>query len=268
MEREIARISTAEIIAAVRATDAPWWIRQVIGAAVRVPSRRLGTLLVRFDGEIGRVGMHRAASRFMSAMGARVRVEGEAPRGAALVVMNHPGAYDALALMTALGRDDVRFLAREREFLRSLPHLAKRMIFVNAMGLRAAIRYLGRGGVVVQLGAGTIEPEGQLAEWPDGTGWLASRAPRVIPAFVSGVHSPRAKRLRIVQWAEARGITTIGPLLQATLPGFRDVAVTLRFGAPVELGSATTHAERTGRVRAAVHALCTHREQDDTTRRG
>lgn len=266
MEREIARISAEEIMAAVNATDAPWWLRRVIRASVHVPSRRLGRLLTRFDTDIGRVGIGAAARHFMRSMGAHVEVEGSAPTGAALVVMNHPGAYDALALMAALARDDVRFLARDRRFLRTLPHLSSRMIFVGPSGLRAALRHLAHAGVVVQLGAGAIEPDarfdaGDLAEWPEGTGFLASRAPRVVPAFVAGVHSPRAKRLPLVKWAESRGITTIGPLIQATMPGFRDVRVTLRFGAPLD-GDAlrdATHAERTRRVRDAVRALAPRR---------
>lgn len=265
MEREIAHLSTDEIIAAVAATDAPWWLRRTIAALVRGPSRRLGRRLSTFDRQIERSGLATAARELMSAMGAKILVEGEAPRGEALVVMNHPGAYDALALMTALGRDDVRFLARDRRFLRSLPGLSRHMLFVSASGLRSALRHLGRGGAVVQLGAGAIEPDvrfdrpsggrAALAEWPDGTGFLAARAGVVVPAFVSGVHSPRAKRLPIVRWAESRGITTIGPLLQATLPGFRDVEVRLRFGPPVDLAAAETHAERTRAVRDAVLAL-------------
>lgn len=265
MEREVARISTDEIAAAVRAADPPppWWLRDLIVASVRLPSRRLGRLLTDFDAEIGRFGIALAARRFIDRAGARVVVEGERPRGAALVVMNHPGAYDALASMSALARDDVRFLARDRRFLRLLPNLTEHMIFVGASGLRAALRFLAGGGVVVQLGAGQIEPDARfaaagaslLAEWPEGTGLLASRGRTVVPAFVSGVHSPRAKRLPLVRWAESRGITTIGPLLQATVPGFRDVDVTLRFGQPLELSSAVTHAERTARIREAVRSL-------------
>src|SRR5262249_39103988 len=76
-----------------------------------------------------------------------------------------------------------------------------------------------------------------LREWSEGTGFLARQALRtsakIVPCFVSGVHSPRAKRLSVVRWAEQRGITTIAPLIQATLPGFRDVMVSVRMGAPL-----------------------------------
>jgi hypothetical protein len=253
--REIARISTDEIIAAMAATDAPWWLRRFVGAAVQLPSWRLARRLARFDAAIARDGLARAAKAFLETMGATVTVYGSPPTRAALVVMNHPGAYDALALMAALGRDDVRFLARDRRFLRVLPNLSSRMIFVSASGLRQALRFLRGGGAVVQLGAGRIEREDTLADWPDGTGFLAARAPMVVPAFVRGVHSPRAQRLPLVRWAESRGVTTVGPLIQATLPGFRDVHLTLRFGSPVPLDRTQPRATRTAAVRAAVQSL-------------
>ena len=76
-----------------------------------------------------------------------------------------------------------------------------------------------------------------LGPWSEGTAVLAAAAAgcgaTVIPAFVSGVHSPRAKRLPPVRWAERRGITTLAPLLQATLPGFADVVTSVRLGAPL-----------------------------------
>ncbi|MBX3228386.1 MAG: hypothetical protein KIT84_07020 [Labilithrix sp.] len=266
---EIARHSTKEIVAALAATDAPWWLRRAIALGAAPASARLARRLRAFDAAIAARGLAAAARSFLDAMGARVTVLGAPPRGAALVVMNHPGAYDALATMAALGRDDVVFLAKERPFLRALPNLRAHLAFVGgAAGLKAAVRSFARGGVVVQLGAGAIEPDARFeraaasASWPPGSGLLAERAGRagaaVIPAFVAGVHSPRAKRLAIVRWAEARGISTIGPLIQATVPGFRDVEVTLHFGAPLTLDvppARGAHEARTALLHARVHAL-------------
>jgi hypothetical protein len=142
--------------------------------------------------------------------------------------------------------------------------------FARAAGLRHALAWLGAGGVLVQYGAGAIEPDARFAkhgddvlgEWAAGTSVLALRAANlgaaIVPALVSGVHSRRAKALPLVRWAERRGITTLAPLIQATLPGFRDVRVSVRFGAPVDpqlLAAATTHAERTASLRSAVAAL-------------
>lgn len=218
--------------------------RSLLVRAARVPSARLARTLARFDESVAAEGLGAAARATLSAFGARVEIAGSVPaRSGVLVVTNHPGAYDALAMMAALGRDDVAFLAADRAFLRAMPNLAEHLVFVDersasarAAGIRRALDWLARGHVLVHYGAGAIEPDARfdegdvLGRWRAGTGVLAARAPCVVPAFVSGVHSPRAKRVPIVRWAERRGVTTIAPLVQAAVPGFRDVVVSVRFG--------------------------------------
>jgi hypothetical protein len=282
---ELATLSVAEIVDAAGARGAPAALRRVVEALAGVPSRRLGKTLARFDADVAAHGLSPAASAVMRAFGARVDVKGHVPAsGAVLVVTNHPGAYDSLALMAAIARDDVALVASDRAFLRAMPHVSEHLVLVGdsrttgsaaarAAGLRAALAWLGAGHVLVQYGAGAIEPDlafarqgdDVLGSWADGTGMLAAQAPQrgasIVPALVSGVHSARAKRLPIVRWGERRGITTIAPLLQATLPGFRDVHVKVRIGAVLDgaalaaLAAETTHAGRTARLRETVAAL-------------
>ena len=288
LARELAALSVAEIVDAAGVRDAPVAVRRIVEALAQVPSRRLGERLARFDADVGTHGLAVAARSVMRAFGARVDVVGRVPAsGAVLVITNHPGAYDSLATMAALGRDDVALLAADRAFLRAMPHVSEHLVFVadsrtrggalaRAAGLRAALAWLEAGHVLVQYGAGAIEPDVRFAAaddgdddvlgaWSPGTGVMVERAMKlgasIVPALVSGVHSARAKRLPLVRWAERRGITTIAPLLQATLPGFTDVHVTVRIGAALEgvalaaLANETTHARRTALVRAAVAAL-------------
>jgi hypothetical protein len=282
---ELAALSVAEIVDAAGARAAPALLRSVVEALAGVPSRRLGKTLARFDADVAAHGLRDAAIAVLRAFGARVEAEGRVPAsGAVLVITNHPGAYDSLALMAALARDDVALLASDRAFLRAMPHVSEHLVFVGdsrtmgsaaarAAGLRAALAWLGAGHVLVQYGAGAIEPDVRFAKdgddvlgaWSNGTGLLAARAvargASIVPAFVSGVHSARAKRLPLVRWGERRGLTTIAPLLQATLPGFRDVHVTVRIGAVLDgaaldaLAAESTRAGRTARLRAAVAAL-------------
>lgn len=250
---QLAALSTAEIVAAVGARGLSPRARRLVERLARGPSARLGRSLARFDNLIGEVGIAAAAQATLDAFGVRLEVDGAVPsRGGLLVVTNHPGAYDALALLAALRRDDVALVAADRPFLRALPSLSERLVFVDdtrafgrLAGLRRAVAWLGRGGALVQFGAGAIEPDAcflprgaeLLGAWSPGTGVLAAAAAgcgaQVLPLFVSGVHSARAKRLPPVRWAERRGITTIAPLLQATLPGFGDVVTKVRIGAPL-----------------------------------
>jgi hypothetical protein len=279
--RTIARLSAEEIGSAVAAA-APARFGRVVHAAAalaaRRPSARLGDLLARFDARIAAVGISAASREIVESFGARVRTDGACPtQGPVLLVANHPGAYDALSILAGLGRDDVAIIAADRPFLRALPNLAAHLVFVaepvganaraRARAVCRALEWVASGRVAIQFGAGAIEPDARfdhdvLGTWGDGTGLLAARATRhgapVVPTFVSGVHSPRAKRLPFVRWAERRGITTIAPLVQATLPGFRDVVVSVRVGdpvAPAAVQAAENDRERTVLLRNAVAAL-------------
>jgi len=273
----LAALSTAEIVSALGAQGLSPLLRGAVERAARGPSLRLGRTLARFDTLIGDVGIARAARATLSSLGAKLAIDGAARlRGPLLIVTNHPGAYDALATLAALGRDDVALVAADRPFLRAMPALGTHLVFVDdshafarLSGLRRALAWLGEGRALVQYGAGAIEPDARfvttgdplLGTWSEGTGVLASRAAAlgaaVVPVFVYGVHSPRAKRLALVRWAERRGITTIAPLIQATVPGFRDVTVTARIGAPLprERLTESSHVECTKMLHAAVGGL-------------
>jgi hypothetical protein len=274
IERRIAQLSVLEIADAV--SRRPGLLRATVELFARAPSRRLGSVLAQFDRAIEAHGLARAARDVLARLGAQLSVVGTLPAGPVLVVMNHPGAYDAFAAMAALGRDDLAIVASDREFLRAMPRLARHLVFVceglrgRARALREAIARLEKGATVLQLGAGAIEPDARfvaggeavLEEWTGGTGLLVRYALRanaaVVPCFVSGVHSPRAKRLFFVRWAEARGVTTIAPLVQATLPGFRDVAVTVRIGEALprqELAAAASDEARAALTREAALRL-------------
>jgi hypothetical protein len=272
---ELAALSTAEIVAALGAKGLPPLLRGMVEHAAGRSSRRLGRALAHFDTLIADVGIASAARATLTSFGARLEVDGGArSRGPLLVVTNHPGAYDALAVLAALRRDDVALVAADRAFLRAMPSLREHLVFVDdahpfdrLAGLRRALAWLSEGRALVQFGAGVIEPDARfltngtplLGPWSDGTGVLATRAAAlgaaVVPVFVSGVHSRRAKRLPVVRWAEKRGITTIAPLIQATLPGFRDVVVSVRIGAPATIDRTATHVECTQVLRAAVGGL-------------
>jgi Acyltransferase len=259
--RTIARISADEMVSALGLSRAPSAVQGAARAAFMKVSFRLGRVLARFDSGIGELGIARAAARALADLEASVTRFGPAPptRGPLLVVANHPGAYDALVLMAALGRDDVAILAADRPFLRALPELAKHFFFVpeapsaahertrdRASALRRALRHFERGGALVHFGAGCIEPDPAfavagapdlLAPWRPGTGALvhgvARREGVIVAAIVSGVHSARAKGLLVTRLAERRGVTTLAPLLQIAFGRYREVRARVRFGVGV-----------------------------------
>jgi hypothetical protein len=113
VEREVARrlaaLSTREIVSALGLEQRGTILGASAALLAQGPSLRLGRLLARFDSRVEQVGLPRAAGEALGTFGARYEVIGNCPSsGPVLVVTNHPGAFDALALMAALDRISLR----------------------------------------------------------------------------------------------------------------------------------------------------------------
>jgi hypothetical protein len=282
LESVIARSSAEEIVAALGLANAPRVLRATARAMFGRLSARLGRVLARFDRDVARIGLPRAAVSALEALGATWTRTGRVPAaGPLLVVANHPGAYDALVLFAAMGRPDAVALADDRSFLRALPALGRHLVLLppgaiaRMRATRRALRHVACGGALLHFGAGRIEPDpafacgGEpLAEWGRGCAVLVRGASRtggvVVPALVEGVHSARAKRLWIARLAERHGVTTLAPLLQVAVPGYRRVAASAQFGVALDakrlVREASDDAALTARVRGAARALHRPRE--------
>jgi Acyltransferase len=233
LARELATLSASEMVAALGVRRGPLFLRRGLALPFYVASRTLGDTLAALDHDVATHGLPAAAARALERFGVAHQASGERlGEGPRLVLANHPGAYDALALMSALGREDLLILAADRRFLRALPHLSARFLFVGehasqrAGALKRAVSHLRRGGALLHFPAGQIEPDADFE--PEQTSWLKPWHPgvsalvaacarvdgRVLVAGVRGVHSPRAKRWLLNRAAERRGITTLSPLLQ------------------------------------------------------
>lgn len=153
---------------------APRWFRRALTLPVAPVARRLGRELEQFNRDVERGDLRGAAARTLERTGAELvtRSVSVPVTGPLLVVANHPGAYDAMALFAALPREDLAILVAERAFLRALPALSPRFVFVpdlarqapaelrgRSAGLKRALEHLRRGGALLQFGAGRIEPD-------------------------------------------------------------------------------------------------------------
>lgn len=241
LSQKLARLSASEMVAALGVRTAPRLVQRGLELPFYAASRTLGITLAALDDAIASRGLPEAASQTLERFGVSLKTSGIGPTfGPGLVLANHPGAYDALALMSALGRTDLRILAADRTFLRALPRLSAHLLFVperaneRAGALKRAVRHLREGGALLHFPAGQIEPDADferdgaavLRPWQPGVAALVAACARVdgrvLVAGVRGVHSPRAKRWLLNRAAERRGITTLSPLLQM-VGGLRDV---------------------------------------------
>lgn len=265
---EVQAIALDEMVDVAARSRGPL-VREAARAALTVPAWALARSLVALDRDLGRTSLRRAAMARLAHYGAEVRVEGPglrpspvelatAPvpaRGPLLVVSNHPGLFDALALFAAIARDDMRIIAADRPLFDALPHVRTRLLSVDdggangarahsALAVRRAVRHLEEGGALLHFPAGRIEPDPRvarageplLAPWRPGLDTLVRAAARarpnlcVVPMAVSGVISRRA---RAVASAVGRTDTLTGaivPLIQLTFPGFGDVDVRVHTG--------------------------------------
>src|ERR687894_691322 len=218
-----------------------------------VPARRLARQIATYDAVVGEAGLPAGGEWALAQMAREVEVEGAdwVPRGGPLlVVSNHPGLADAVALFSAMPRDDLRVIAAKRPFLSALPNTSKTLITVSensngrSTAVRTAARHLRAGGAVITLPGGAIEPHPAgpagatqaPADWSGSVDLFARLVPglTVVPAVVSGVISAAALRnpLAFVR-RDPRDRRWLSATLQMLVPALRDVTTRVEFGPPL-----------------------------------
>jgi 1-acyl-sn-glycerol-3-phosphate acyltransferase len=241
-----------------------WLIRPV---ASQVAGR-----FVAYDRALGGAGFHHGSAWIVDDATGGLAVEGREhvpPRGPLLVVANHPGLSDAVALLAALGREDAWIVTANYPLLRAMRLASRRFLFVSddradrLSIFRNIVSRLRAGETVLVFPAGGLELDpalsraaalASLATWSRSIELLArlARDTRVVPAAVRGVVSrsafdhPLAKRRGVLK--ERQRIAT---LLQFALPAYRANPVSIRFGAPICGGTPDVH----GAVIEAMRAL-------------
>jgi hypothetical protein len=219
----------------------------------QVPAKRLARQIATYDEIVGESGLAEGGAWALERMARRVEVEGREnvpPEGPLLLVANHPGLADSLALFATLPRRDVRLVAYEMPFLKPLPNTSRYLIYMAEASpgrfgvVRTATRHLKSGGTVLVFPGGEIEPDPAvltgaieaLGRWSESLELFARLVPdlTVVPAVVSGVLSPIAlhnplilvrRRRRDREWLASR--------LQMLMPVLRNVTTRVAFGRPV-----------------------------------
>ena len=260
-------------------------VRRICGSLFGLPTGRFGRLFAAADREVGRTSLGGGCGRLLSDIGVEVAVRGtehlptESPL---LVVSNHPGAYDSVAIASCIPRRDLKILLYEIPFFRAMPNAGGWYIYASddpvkrMTALRTTIRHLQGGGSALLFGTGIIEPDPALGpgaitalgHWSRSIEIVMRQVPgaRLVLAAASGImvqafvnHPLRLIRQRPV---DRRRVTEyLQVITQLLFPRWFSVTVKLSFAPPVTVEELSRESGEDGDARdprAGTHVLEEH----------
>jgi 1-acyl-sn-glycerol-3-phosphate acyltransferase len=252
--------------------------RRFLDLLSRIPARRVARQIANYDEIVGESGLRLGGTWALKRMVRRVVIEGQErvpTEGPLLLLSNHPGLSDAVALFSSIPRADLRVVAAQWALLDALPNTSRYLITLAKASsnrvavLKSAGRHLQRGGAVLNFPAGRMEPDPAvlpgaveaLGRWSTSVDMFARLAPdlTVVPVAVSGVFSPIALRnplTRLRHREEDRW--WLASNLQMLVPALRNVTVRVDFGVPIRTADAGVAVSQ--RVLAEMRRLMEHCE--------
>ena len=231
--------------------------RRFLELLSRIPAQRVARQIASYDQIVGESGLRAGGAWALERMVRRVEIEGRErvpTEGSLLLVSNHPGLADAVALFSSIPRPDLRVVAAQWPLLDALPNTSRYLITVAASSnrfavLKSAARHLQRGGAVLNFPAGRMEPDPAvlpgaveaLGRWSTSVDLFARLAPdlTVVPVAVSGVFSPIALRNPLTYLRRREEDRWwLASNLQMLVPALRNVTMRVTFGVSVRTADA------------------------------
>jgi hypothetical protein len=182
--------------------------RKIFSPIFGLPVNRFAKIGSEFDTNTARYGFCRAAQLLLPRFIEKLVVTGESnipKEGPLLLVSNHPGAYDSLAISSCIPRDDYKIVVGNIDFLKLLPNARKNLIFsyqadqtqARANVVRSSIQHLKQGGALLIFPSGQVDPDPavqpgaiqSLRNWSRSIALMLREAPqtKLLITFVSGV---------------------------------------------------------------------------------
>jgi len=191
-------------------------ITECLSPVLRASARSFARTMAIFNARAAATTSAAAAQWLLGRLGQHWELTGQQhipAEGPLLILSNHPGMTDTLGLMAYCRRPDVKILALDRPFLRSLHSLQPQLILVPQTGglraLRPALAHLERGGALLNFAAGKIESDPAIhktkaaisrRQWSPSTHLFLRRIKRcaIVEAQCSGVIDPLIRRLTLL----------------------------------------------------------------------
>ncbi len=176
----------------------------------RSPAGRFAEVIARADDEIRASGLSGGARSVLAdfSLSPAVRGAERIPQdGPLLIVSNHPGAYDSLAIMASVPRQDLKVVISDVGFTRAFEAAREYYIYAprdiagRMKALRASITHLASGGALLLYAHAEVEPDPEtspgageaLRDWSRSIEIILRRVPetRLQVSIASGVLMPR-----------------------------------------------------------------------------
>ena len=239
--------------------------RRVLEMLCKPAARRFAEEVFAYDEAVGRTRLCEGAAVILRQNVASLHASGAArvpSDGPLLVVANHPGLTDTVALFASLPREDLCIVAADRPFLRAITETSKRIIYLKEgsdfqiAALREIVRRLDEGKAVLIFPGGQIEPDPSISNdaakalegWSKSLGLIVrlTKNIRVVTAIVSGVSSPGAQRHPLTKIRRAKkDRERLGAVLQLMMTRYRSVEVRVCFGEPLTRAALLANGEDT-----------------------
>ena len=252
---ELTRINSEDLLTSLGLSEVRRG-RGLLERLCRPPARRLARQILTYDALVASAGLQAGGAWALGQYVRNVVVQGQQhlPRsGPLLIVSNHPGLYDTIALFAAIPRCDLRVVAADRPFLRALAHTSRYLITVTETAterigvVRAAARHLRSGGALLTFPAGRIEPDpavlpgavAALGDWSESIATFARLVAdlTVVPVVVSGVLSSAALRHPLAYLRGRQHHQLLAATLQVVFPSLQRGTVRVAFGRPIVAGA-------------------------------
>ncbi len=280
---ELTEINLDDLVSSFGWQDWPMPAR-LLRILFRPPAKKFAQLMLDFDKVTGDISLTEGARHTLRKFIHSIKIVGQEKipvTGPLLFLSNHPGMVDTLALFDAIDRADLRIIALNRPFLRSLPNTSRHLFFISddqldrMRAVRQASNHLRLGGALLTFPAGKIEPdpavypgaEHSLENWTDSAGIFMRFVPglQIVPVLVSGVLWDRAVNFPMVKLKKAgfdrEKLGAALQLLAHIVFDSRPLNIKIQFAPPItlaELGSqdpALIHITLIARMRTLVSNL-------------